>query len=254
MNMKLVYVAAASLLAGAAAGWLAKPAGTRASDAPADAPKAGNAVDVPASNHEKALRARIKELEFALARKHREERTIPSKRSEAMPEKPESARGRDFGARFLGDVERMKKEEPERYAAMTNNIAAADRMRSERTKGKLDFLSSVDTGAMTPEGKAVHERLQELMVARERLEERRHSLGEMDESERRRYIEEVHETDREIRELSLQERDNLLRQTAGALGFSGGEADEIIETVKGIYEATDNGFGGMSRHRRRPSR
>ena len=139
----------------------------------------------------------------------------------------------------------MKKEEPERYAAMTNRIARDERRRAERTVGKLDFLSSIDTSRMTPEGKAVHAKLQELIARREEFDQRRHSLPDMEESERRRYFEEMRQTDREIRRLSLQERDNLLRQTTDALGFSGGAADEIIETVKEIYEATEGGFDRM---------
>ena len=55
--------------------------------------------------------------------------------------------------------------------------------------------------------------------------------------------------DVEIRELSLKERDNLLRQTTDALGFSGSAADEIIETVKDIFEATENGFSRRPPHR-----
>lgn len=253
MNMKLVAVAASSLVAGAAIGWLAKPSAAPANDAGEKAPKAEKIAEAPATNHEKALLARIKELELALARKHKAEKAIPSKRSEVKTEDRPRRGERNFGSRLLEDIERMKKEDPERYAAMTNNIARADRMRSERTMGKLAFLSSIDTNAMTPEGKAVHERLQELIAQREQMEERRHSLSEMEETERRRYFEEVHKTDREIRELSRQERDNLLRQTTDALGFSGSAADEIIETVKEIYEATDNGFGRMPPHRPRPN-
>ena len=53
----------------------------------------------------------------------------------------------------------------------------------------------------------------------------------------------MRETDHAIREASEQERENLLRQTAEALGFSGAEATEIVDTVSEIYEATSNGFG-----------
>ena len=251
MNMKLVAVATLALAAGAAIGWLVKPAAAPEMGAPA--PKAEKTAEPPATNHEKALRARIKELELALARKHQAEKTIPVKRSDVKTEPRPRRRDRNPGARLLEDIERMQKEEPERYAAMTNRIAQADRRRTERTMGKLDFLSSIDTSRMTPEGKAVHEKLQELIAQREQLEQRRHSLPNMEETERRSYFDELFKTDREIRELSRQERDNLLRQTTDALGFSGNAADEIIETVKEICEATENGFGRTPPPRPKPN-
>ena len=245
MNMKIVAVAASSLVAGAAIGWFAKPAAVPAADASRESEKAKKIAEPSATDSEKALRARIKELELALARKNRPAKTAPAKTSEVKTEDLSRRRDRDFGERMREDIERMKKEEPERFAAMTNNIARADRRRAERTMGKLNFLSSIDTSRMTPEGKAVHAKLQDLIARREEMDQRRHSIHDMNESERRQFFEEMHQTDREIRELSRQERDNLLRQTTDALGFSGSAADEIVETVKEIYEATENGFGRM---------
>ena len=245
MNMKLLAVAAASLAAGAAIGWFAKPGGEHAPDASAESAKAKKTAERPATNSEKALLARIKELELALARKNRVATAVPVNAQEARAEGRRRRGEGSFGERMREEIERMKKEEPERYAAMTNRIARDERRRAERTVGKLDFLSSIDTSRMTPEGKAVHAKLQELIARREEFDQRRHSLPDMEESARRRYFEEMRQTDREIRRLSLQERDNLLRQTTDALGFSGGAADEIIETVKEIYEATEGGFDRM---------
>ena len=245
MNMKLVAVAVSALVAGAAIGWFAKPAAAPAADASQDSAKAKKIAEPPATNSEKALLARIKELELALARKNRPAKAAPAKVLEVKTDDRQGRRDRNFGERMREDIERMKKEDPERYAAMTNNIARADRRRTERTMGKLGFLSSIDTSSMTPEGKAVHAKLQELIARREEMDQRRRSIPDMGEEERRQYFEEMHQTDREIRKLSHQERDNLLRQTTDALGFSGNAADEIIETVKEIFEATEGGFDRM---------
>ena len=54
---------------------------------------------------------------------------------------------------------------------------------------------------------------------------------------------EIGEIDGKIRELSRAERDNLLVQTAEALGFQGDDAAEIMDTINSIYEATDSGWG-----------
>ena len=155
MNMKLVAVAAASLAAGAAIGWFAKPSSIPVPSASHGELKTKKIAEPQTMNSEKALRARIKELELALARKNSPAKTVSAKTSEVKTESRLGEGGRDFGKRMREEIERMKKEEPERYAAMTNNIAMADRRRAERTMGKLGFLSSIDTGPMTQEGKAV---------------------------------------------------------------------------------------------------
>ena len=250
MNIRLVAVAAAALATGAAIGWFVKPSSIPAAGASQDGAKAKKIAEPQATDSEKALRARIKELELALASKSRPMKTAAVKVAETRPESRRGTGDRDFGRRLREDLERMKKDEPERFAALTNRIARDDRRRAERTMGKLGFLASIDTSRMTPEGKAVHAKLQDLMVHREEIEQRRLSVHDMEETERRRYFEDMHRTDREIRELSFKERDNLLRQTADALGFSGSAADEIVETVKEIYEATETGFGRMPPRRR----
>ena len=82
MNMKLLAVVAASLAAGAAIGWFAKPGGESAPAASAESAKAKKTAERPATNSEKALLARIKELELALARKNR---PFPSMRRKRGP-------------------------------------------------------------------------------------------------------------------------------------------------------------------------
>ena len=226
MNMKLVAVAATALAAGAAIGWFAKPASASAADVSGETAKSRKIAEPPATDSEKALRARIKELELALINR------------------------RDGDKGILGAVERMKKEDPERYSRMTNRVETFRRMRAERNVRKLAFLSSIDTSGMSADAKAVHERLQESMAARESIENRLHSMENPSESEMRGLFEQMHEADREVRELSMQERENLLRQTTDALGFSGDDAEQIISTVKEIFDSTENGFDGMRPHHR----
>ena len=250
MNMKLVAVAATALAAGAAIGWFAKPASASAADVSGETAKSRKIAEPPATDSEKALRARIKELELALARKNAKHEAVPAlkTREETVPRHGINRRDGDKG--ILGAVERMKKEDPERYSRMTNRVETFRRMRAERNVRKLAFLSSIDTSGMSADAKAVHERLQESMAARESIENRLHSMENPSESEMRGLFEQMHEADREVRELSMQERENLLRQTTDALGFSGDDAEQIISTVKEIFDSTENGFDGMRPHHR----
>jgi hypothetical protein len=228
-----------SLLVGAALGYCLGPA---SSPAPAPEPEQKaepEQVKQPEYRGERAdraLRARIKELEGMLAKQGIE--------VEKMKEE-ETAR-RDRGPRnwdFRADMERLKKEEPERYAQITNSMAQFRRHRLERAQSKIDFLSSIDTSRMSPAMLKVHSDLQDMIARREEIESKMHSIMDMTEEDRHALFGEMRETDERIRELNRFERDNLLVQTAEALGFQGDDAAEIIDTVKSIYEATDSGWG-----------
>ena len=162
---------------------------------------------------------------------------------EEMKEESSRRERRDRPRDFRADMERLKKEEPERYAHITNSMAQFRRHRLERAQSKIDFLSSIDTSRMSPAMLKVHSDLQDMIEKREAVEEKMRGFMDMTEEERREAFQEIGEIDGKIRELSRAERDNLLVQTAEALGFQGDDAAEIIDTVKSIYEATDNGFG-----------
>ena len=162
----------------------------------------------------RVLRSRIKELEDMLAKQGIE--------VEKMKEE-ETAR-RDRGPRnwdFRADMERLKKEEPERYAQITNSMAQFRRHRLERAQSKIDFLSSIDTSRMSPAMLKVHSDLQDMIEKREAVEEKMRGFMDMTEEERREAFQEIGEID----------------------GFQGDDAAEIIDTVKSIYEATDSGWG-----------
>ena len=210
-----------SLLVGVALGYCLGPL---SSPAPAPAPEQKaepEQVKQPEYRGERAdraLRARIKELEGMLAKQGIEVEKM----------KEESSR-RDRPRDFRADMERLKKEEPERYAQITNSMAQFRRHRLERAQSKIDFLSSIDTSRMSPAMLKVHSDLQDMIEKREAVEEKMRGFMDMTEEERREAFQEI--------------GDNLLVQTAEALGFQGDDAAEIIDTVKSIYEATDSGWG-----------
>ena len=228
-----------SLLAGAAIGFCFAPSAGAPKAAPEKtSPKMVKAEfrpDEAAEKEMRVLRSRIKELEDMLAKQGVE--------VEEMKEESSRRERRDRPRDFRADMERLKKEEPERYAQITNSMAQFRRHRLERAQSKIDFLSSIDTSRMSPAMLKVHSELQDMIEKREAVEEKMRGFMDMTEEERREAFQEIGEIDGRIRELNRAERDNLLVQTAEALGFQGDDAAEIIDTVKSIYEATDSGWG-----------
>ena len=228
-----------SLLAGAAIGFCFAPSAGAPKAAPEKTSpkkvKAESRPDEAAEKEMRVLRSRIKELEDMLAKQGVE--------VEEMKEESSRRERRDRPRDFRADMERLKKEEPERYAQITNSMAQFRRHRLERAQSKIDFLSSIDTSRMSPAMLKVHSHLQDMIEKREAVEEKMRGFMDMTEEERREAFQEIGEIDGRIRELNRAERDNLLVQTAEALGFQGDDAAEIIDTVKSIYEATDSGWG-----------
>ena len=228
-----------SLLAGAAIGFCFAPSAGAPKTAPEKTSpkmvKAESRPDEAAEKEMRVLRSRIKELEDMLAKQGVE--------VEEMKEESSRRERRDRPRDFRADMERLKKEEPERYAQITNSMAQFRRHRLERAQSKIDFLSSIDTSRMSPAMLKVHSELQDMIEKREAVEEKMRGFMDMTEEERREAFQEIGEIDGRIRELNRAERDNLLVQTAEALGFQGDDAAEIIDTVKSIYEATDSGWG-----------
>ena len=229
-----------SLLVGAAIGFCLGP---QSSPAPSSEPeqkapeqaKQPNRGDDGERAANRALRARIRELEDMLAKQGVE--------VEKMKEEETARRERrDHPRDFRAEMDRLKTEDPARYTQITNGMAQFRRRRLERAQSKMDFLSSVDTSAMSPDARKTHEDLQDMIARREEIESKMHNIMDMTEDERHALFGEMRETDERIRELNRLERENLLVQTAETLGFSGEDAKEIAETVKGIYEATDSGF------------
>ena len=231
-----------SLLVGAAIGFCLGPMSSP-SPAPAPEPEAKpEQAQRPRNGDDgeraanRALRARIKELEDMLAKQGVE---VEKMKEEETTRRERRERPRDFRA----ELERLKTEDPARYTQITNGMAQFRQRRLERAQSKMDFLSAVDTSVMSPGARKTHEDLQNMIEKREALEEKMHSIMDMTEEDRHALFGEMRETDERIRELNRLERENLLVQTAETLGFSGDDAKEIAETVKGIYEATDSGFG-----------
>ena len=243
--MKTQMFIAAALLAGTAIGYFAKgvPAGPAQGPAETAAPSR-KVADEGESASVRALRARIAELERELAGRVGGAGASAEKVGEAEDSAQSAAGGGRGGPPSFAEMrerfERMEKEDPARYAQMTNHFAKMRERRLERAQSRIDFLSSVDTSSMSPRARKTHEELQDMIARREELAERMHQKDLGDE-ERRLTMEEMHETEMAMRDLNMAERANLLAQTAEALGLDAAEAAEMTATINEIFEATGGG-------------
>ena len=240
----------AALIAGVAAGYFMrgesaaeKPAS--AAEAPAKAGRRGRIDDVGAKASIAALRARIAELEKQLS-------TVAAGSSgTGLPvaaEAPERAEMRSRS--FREHMEQMKKNEPERYAQMTNRMATFARERLNRTQGKLDFLASIDTSGMGAQAAATHQRYQELLARRDELLEDLRNENLTD-KERRDLFQKMREVNGEMSKAGDDERRNLLGQMAKNLGLEAEDSAAFVETVEQVVDVTGH-FGRPRRPSPRP--
>ena len=187
----------------------------------------------------KALRRRVAELEKLLAKSGNAVSNAVAEVARIVPE----GRNRRDPRTWMENLRRMKTEDPERYAQMTNRFARWRSGRAERARSAIEFLSSIDVSRMDSKAQETHAALQELIARRDALDA---ELQREDISDDRRaeIFKELRETHGEMTRLSGEERGNLIRETAKSLGFDDGDADAIADTIHEVIRATDSGFGG----------
>lgn len=232
MGKNTFLVAGAALLAGVAIGWTVKPA-----------PAESNAAEVQESGLKKKKRiadssTRVKTVTTVVTN------VVQSTASEANSVAPDRPRG---PGDFMADLERMKKEEPERYASMTNRMAQFRNSMVRRTENKLDTLAAIDTRGWSKSQIATHEKYQDLIAKRAELMEIIRHDSDATKEERDAAFGELHKLGRELHETSAKERNTLLDKTFQELGYSNSEAKEIRETIKTIYSTTEEWGGPRGR-------
>ena len=232
----------AALIAGAAIGYLAKPERVVERDDEVEESLVALFSDRGEEASISALRARVADLERQLLEKGGEgvaqdERTSEGGRGESR--RREWRNGPPTAQEMREHFARMQKEDPVRYAQMTNRFAQMRQHRLDRALAKVDFLSSVDTSSMSETARKNHESLQKLIARREEIEDKMFSLDTGDD-ERRQIFQEMREIDMAMRELNMNERENLLLQVAQNIGLEGDEADEMQAAIMDIIDATDS--------------
>ena len=232
MGKSTFLIASAALLAGVAIGWTVKPV-----------PAESNAAEVQDSGLKKKKRiadssTRVKSVTTVVTNVVQSTVTNTVKVAENRPRGPGD---------FMADLERMKKDEPERYATMTNRMAQFRNRMTQRTENKLDTLASIDTRGWSKSQIATHEKYQDLIAKRaELMEIIRHDSGATKE-ERDAAFGELRKLGRELHETSAKERNTLLDKTFQELGYSSSDAREIRETIKTIYSTTEEWGGHRGR-------
>lgn len=225
----------AALLAGVAIGYFVRPS-DKASPAAEPAKEARQSKPkVETDPSVAALKSRIAELEKRLS-------AVPV--AEDAPPR-EAAPAQDAGRppqRF--SLEDLKKNDPARYAQVTNRMASWRRHYREGQQAKLDFLGAVDVSGMGAGARKTHERFQDLIVSRDEIEEALGTEGLSDE-ERREIFNKLRENGDEMRRLAAEERRNLLQEVAKTMGLHGEAASDFSETIREVVNATEVfGFGG----------
>lgn len=241
--IKQQLVIGAALVAGVAIGYFAAPAGTGTSVETQDETYVakGAIADKGDAAALAALRARIKELEAKLAGDEEADLELISS---AVTRVNEGRRPRERQQNPVQMLEEFRKNDPERYAQMTNRIAQRRSDRLNRQQSKLDFLAAVDVSGMSPQARETHEKLQDLIVKREEIEDEMYA-ADLSWDDRREIFERMREVDGQINQLNRAERQNLLNETAKALGLKEEDAMALGATVQEIYDVTGNqGFGG----------
>jgi hypothetical protein len=246
MNFKQsLTVALPALFCGALLGFLAASATapspsqeeTESGETPMPARQATSAVDDAALNR---LRMRVKELERQLAARDSDG---GESAKAAVPPAPETARrsGPPGGA-FRARMEEMRLNDPERYAQMTNRFATWRANHIQRVQDRLNLLAAMDTSRMSPKQRQNHVRYQELVALQTELgDQLRPGGADLPEDERHEMHQQLQQISRELNRLGDVERDTLLHQTAVSFGLKGKNAADAVETIKAVYQATDNG-------------
>ncbi len=178
-----------------------------------------------------ALKAKVEALngELAALRKKPEAEAVELAESQ---EKPDEERRRES---WTERNERMKTEEPEKYAEMQQRREDFKKKMEQRSNDRRSFLAEIDVANMSPEQQANHTRLVELTDKIDAAMKQMMS-GEAENSHDLRR--EMFESFGELGELYTSERQYLLEETAAAVGYKGDAATLFTEHLQDIIENT----------------
>lgn len=239
MNLRIISAVLSALGIGVALGYMLPKTASEAADTSSEKKAYHPKKEIESYDMDstiEALRARIKELEAALSE------------NESRIEAPKSDRRRDFRSPERGNMgpremmENLKKEDPERYAQITNSMERWRVRREAERTSRLNFLKSIDTSSMSAGTRSTH---QMLLANTDKIAELEAMIRDENttDEERRGYFEELRELHDTQRQLNNQERENLIEQISMEVGMSAEDAAEFSMTIKEILEATEAGGG-----------
>jgi hypothetical protein len=204
--------------------------------------------DEAAERAAEALRKRVAELEKALA--GGDAASVQQQGQEEPPQTEASREEQDARRRQSWDerMERMKTEDPERYAEMQQRREEFRQRMEQRTRDRADFLDAVDKTGMTSDQRANHEKLLETVARVNELTAQMMQSGGRGRGEEGEALrQEMGESMMALGQLYDSERQYLLETTAKAAGYSGGDVSAFTEHIQSIIENTTMmpGMGGQ---------
>ena len=239
---------AVPLVAGAVIGFVVRGAVERPVDVPEDALQVEAPKSVPdmaqqdaalavAKANEESLKARVAELERLLNEREGNLARLASKAEEAREtpdvkpngEAGDAARQQRPRESFRDRMERMKRDEPERYAEMQKRQEEFRARMRAANEERDTYLASVDTSRMSAEQKSAHERLLTALRTRDAYMERMRPDAENPLTEEER--QEAFAAMRDIGPLMDQERHYLLEETGRAYGEEGAAFADYIQDI-----------------------
>ena len=225
MKTNTIVVVASALLAGFAAGWMMKPH-VSADKIPSESPASARKGRIQES------RTRVKTVTSIVTN------TVVNTVTNTVEVRERRGRGGMGG--FLANLEKMKDDDPERYASMTNRMAQFRERMLQSTENRIETLSSINTAGWSKRQIDTHEKYQELLAKREELMELMNPLNGASAEDRESAMQEFFKLGRELHDIGEQERNTLLEKTFSGLGYNEPDAAEIIDAVKTIYSTTQD--------------
>ena len=245
---KIVCAAVPALIVGIAIGFAGAMQMANDDQAPdAELKSEGKAEKVKSADEKNSKAENRKPSDRRTGR--RQNNRVSENRDDAADENSDRPRrgngNRDLNLRDRS--ERMRAENPEGFAARTNMMARWRDSRVQQVSSKLEFLAQIDTSTMSTAEKETHIKLQNLIEEREALQSKLENSfvsGDMSEEDRRAVVEALGDANAEISDLNKAERENLIKKTAEAVGFTGEEVGEIAGTIMKVIEVTENNSWG----------
>jgi len=182
--------------------------------------------------------ALIASLKKTLAEKNSEIEALRAgmqMQGEPVVEKKEKNDGERKREGWSERIERMKTEEPEKYAEMQKRRDDFKSRITQRSTEGREFLAAIDISNMNDDQLANHTRLVELTDKLDGMMKQMFS-GEGESSRETRR--EMFSSFGELGELYSSEREYLLQETATAVGYQGEDAALFTDHVRDIIEKT----------------
>lgn len=241
---KIVFAALPAFVVGIAIGFAGAKQMANDDQAPeAELKSEGKAEKVKSADEKKSKAENRKPNDRRIGR--RQNNRVSENRDDAADENSDRPRrgngNRDLNLRDRS--ERMRAENPEGYAARTNMMVRWRDSRVQQVTSKLEFLAQIDTSTMSTAEKETHIKLQNLIEEREELQSKLENSfisGDMSEEDRRAIAEALGDANTQISELNKRERENLIKKTAEAAGFTGEDVGEIAGTIMKVIEVTED--------------